>query len=54
MIDEAKYLVDLHFYNAFRWIIDEVIVHYSDIQLPCGNDMALQVGEAILAGSVGL
>lgn len=25
MIDEAKHLVDLHFYNAFRWIIDEVV-----------------------------
>jgi hypothetical protein len=25
MIDEAKYLVGLKFYNAFRWIIDQVI-----------------------------
>ena len=25
MIDEAKYLVGLRFYNAFRWIIDQVI-----------------------------
>ena len=25
MIDEAKYLVGLKFYNSFRWIIDQVI-----------------------------
>jgi hypothetical protein len=25
MIDEAKYLVELNFFNAFRWIIDQVI-----------------------------
>ena len=25
MIDEAKHLVDLSSYNAFRWVIDEVI-----------------------------